>query len=394
VATYSFIPKDPFSLNKVELLQSGTPYFARLFELLEQAKHVIHIQFYIFNLDGTGRLVLEALVDAAKRGVKVFVVVDAYASEDINNKTLNLFTQHGINVRRFSTINYKGGLKLGRRMHHKIVWVDGEHALIGGINIADKYSGFDGKAAWLDFAVEVSGPICKNIQKVCNDILRNKWLRQAYKDFKTPDYNQNYTCESRIIQNDFFRRKLQISQTYRQAIRKSEKSVVIVASYFLPGNSLRRIIKRACDRGVKVTVILTGLSDVPFIKPAIIWLYDWMFRNNITIYEWEKSILHGKLAMIDDEWVTVGSFNLNELSDYGSLELNVEVKNKEFAATTNRLLQQIIKDGCKQITPETYRRRSLTIRFSRWFSYQLVRLILRFLFVFMQLRDDKKMSGF
>lgn len=395
MAKYTLIPKQAFTHNSIRILQSGQPYFARLFQLIEEAKYVIHLQFYIFDLDGTGRLVLGALKEAAKRGVKIFVVVDAYASDQINPETSAEFTDHGIHIKRFSPINYKGGIKLGRRLHHKIVWVDGKWALIGGINIADKYSGFHGKEPWLDFALEISGPVCINIKKVCDEVLHKQWLKQAYRNYKPELHKENLPYLSRVIQNDFFRRRLQISASYRQAIRHSHESLIIVASYFLPGNGLRRLIKRACDRRVKVTIILVGMSDVPFIKPAIIWLYDWMFRNKITVYEWQRSVLHGKLAVVDHQWVTLGSFNLNELSDYGSLELNVEVNDQHFAVETEKYLQKIIDEGCKQIQPETYRKqKNWMIQFSRWFSYQLVRMALRFLFLFMQLKEGKKLSRF
>lgn len=395
MAKYTLIPKQAYTHNSLRILQSGQPYFARLFQLIEEARYIIHLQFYIFDLDGTGRLVLGALKEASNRGVKIFVVVDAYASEQINKETIAAFTDHGIHIKRFSPINYKGGIKLGRRLHHKIVWVDGKYALIGGINIADKYSGFHGKEPWLDFALEISGPVCINIKKVCDEVLHKQWLKQAYRNYRPEAHKDNLPYLSRIIQNDFFRRRLQISASYRQAIRHSSESLVIVASYFLPGNGLRRLIKRACDRGVKVTIVLVGMSDVPFIKPAIIWLYDWMFRNKITVYEWQKSVLHGKLAVVDHKWVTLGSFNLNELSDYGSLELNVEVSDEQFAKETENYLEKIIDEGCKLIQPETYKKqKNWIIQFSRWFSYQLVRAVLRFLFLFMQLKEGKKLSRF
>lgn len=396
LATYNFIPKQPFTHNGITLLRSGEPFFSRLFQLVEQAQHVIHIQFYIFDLDHTGRLVLEALQRAVQRGVQVFVVVDAYGSEDINRKTMSAFREHGIHIKRFSPINYKGGIRLGRRLHHKIVWIDGVSALVGGINIADKYSGYHGDEPWLDFAVEVSGPVCRSIQNVCDEIVHKRWIKHAYRHLSlSRDEEQGVLYSSRIIQNDFFRRRVQISGSYRHAIRKSRKSLVIVASYFLPGNGLRRLIKKASERGVEVTIVLAGLSDVPFIKPSIIWLYDWMFRNKITIYEWNKSVLHGKLAVADQRWVTVGSYNLNALSDYGSLELNVEVEDEGFARETVSFLQALIAEGCVPVGPEQYKKnKNWLIQFSRWCSYQVVRISLRILFLFMQLKQSKKASRF
>jgi cardiolipin synthase A/B len=395
LATYNLIPKQPFTHNQVKLVRSGQPFFARLFQLIEEARYVIHLQFYIFDLDGTGRLVVEALQQAAKRGVSVFVVVDAYGSEQINKKSKHIFTDHGIHIKRFSPVNYNGGIKLGRRLHHKIVWVDGQYAMIGGVNIADKYSGFHGEEAWLDFALEVSGPICNDIRTVCDEVLHKRWLKHAYRNLPVTRFDQHMPYLSRIIQNDFFRRRVQISGSYRRAVRRSNQSLTIIASYFLPGNGIRRMLKNASERGVKVTIILAGLSDVPFIKPSIIWLYDWMFRNNVTIYEWNRSVLHGKLAVSDHKWVTIGSYNMNALSDYGSLELNVEVKDEAFATSVEKHLEELISEGCRQILPEEYKKsKNWFIQFSRWASYQLVRIMLRILFLFMQVKQDRRVSRF
>ena len=170
----------PYRKNKVTLITSGKPFFTRLLQMIEGAKHLIHIQFYIFDLDATGKVVIQALEDAAARGVQVFIVVDGYASEHITPEFISNFSRKNIYIKQFSPIHTGNWFRVGRRLHHKIVWVDYIYALIGGINIADKYSGYHGKEPWLDFAVEVSGPILNDIKNVCEEVLPKKWLRQAY----------------------------------------------------------------------------------------------------------------------------------------------------------------------------------------------------------------------
>lgn len=381
----ALIPENTFTHNNVTLIGSGRPYFNRLLQLIHEAKQVIHLQVYIFDLDATGMQVLEALQQASSRGVEIFVVVDAYASEHINEKNMLLFTEHGIHVKRFSPLKAKKGWGLGRRMHHKIFWVDGHTALIGGINIADKYSGVNGQEPWLDFAVEVQGPLCARIRKVCDEVLPKRWTRRLYQVAYTGLPLQSLPHLSRITKNDWLRRRIEISGSYRQAIRRADKSLIIVASYFLPGNRIRRLLKRAVERGVLVRVVLVGNSDVPLVKPAMTYLYDWMLRNNILIYEWKKSVLHGKLAVADHQWVTVGSYNLNALSDYGSLELNVEVMDKDFARETERTLETIIANGCEPVNEQQFlKHKNWISQFLRWLSYVLVRLSLRVLFALMQ----------
>ncbi|MBP9690390.1 MAG: hypothetical protein KBE91_12305, partial [Bacteroidia bacterium] len=176
-----FKPALKLSNNSITLVNSGDAYFDLLLKLIREAKYVLHLQFYIFDLDKTGLLVLEELKLAVKRGVSVFVVVDAFGSEQITKKVTPLFTNNGIYIKRFSPIRNNKGLGLGRRLHHKLVWVDGHTALLGGINIADKYSGWAGQTPWLDFAVKIEGELCEDIRKTCDEILPNKLVKNMYK---------------------------------------------------------------------------------------------------------------------------------------------------------------------------------------------------------------------
>jgi cardiolipin synthase len=298
-----------------------------------------------------------------------------------------LFRANGIYVKRFSPIKNKRGYGIGRRLHHKIVWVDGHTALVGGINIADKYSGYQGEAPWLDFAVKVEGPLCNDIKKTCDEVIPKRLLKQVYRKLPKVVFSGDLPHQSRIRKNDWFRSRIEISRSYRQAFRRANKSITVVASYFLPGNRVRRLIKNASERGVQVTVILVGNSDVPFIKSAMTYLYDWMLRNNVSIYEWKNSILHGKIAVADSWWTTIGSYNLNALSDYGSLELNVEIYNEQFATDTEKVIQYYLETGCNQVKREQHASaKNWFVQLGRWFSYIAIRMALRLLFGLMQIR--------
>lgn len=379
------IIRNKYTLNRVELIQSGEPFFTCLIDLINQAQQVVHVQYYIFDLDVIGTRVLHALQQAAARGVKVLVVVDAYASAQITSQNAQLFTDYGILLKRFSPLKNKKGWGIGRRLHHKICWVDGKAALVGGINIADKYCGTPMLPAWLDFALLVKGPICIDIRKVCEEIWSRKLVKKLAKTKDTVLPNQASTFLSRITKNDWLRSRIEISSSYRYAFKHAQTDITIVASYFLPGNRMRRILKNAADRGVRVQIILVGDSDVPFVKPAMTYLYDWMLRHNMEIYEWQKSVLHGKLAVVDDRWVTVGSYNINALSDYGSLELNIETIDDTFAIQTKNVLNQLIHEGCIPVNQARFtQRKNWFKQFNLWLSYTLIRMALRLLFGLMQ----------
>ncbi len=150
--------------------------------------------------------------------------------------------------------------------------------------------------------------------------------------------------------------------------------------YFLPSRSLRTALKNAARRGVQVTVLLPGKSDLPMAKRATTYLYRWLLRNKIGIYEWEKSILHGKLAVIDRKWVTIGSYNLNHLSEYSSIEMNVEVLDEAFAAVTQNAMADLIKQSTAVTTDAYTHERSIPDKFLDWLSYIFARWGMLFLF--------------
>ena len=133
-------------------------------------------------------------------------------------------------------------------------------------------------------------------------------------------------------------------------------------------------------------VILAGLSDVMIAKHAERYMYDWLLRNKVTIYEYEEEVLHAKIAVSDGEWMTVGSYNVNSLSAYASIELNLDVKDKVFANIVENELETIIETQCEEITLETHQRsKNLFVQFRRWVSYYIIRVLFKlFTFYFRQ----------
>jgi cardiolipin synthase len=375
----------PFRKNcSVRLLQSGNDYFDRLFALIKEAKHSIHIQFYIFDADDTGLKTLSLLNEAAQRGVKVFLVVDGYASDKLTNKHMEEMKAHHIQFKRFAPIK-TSRFRIGRRMHHKVVLIDEQIALIGGINVANKYSGFDGQVPWLDFAVEVQGMVCKDIKRICESVWPRHLIRKMWKQLPRTTHSDAGTLAVKLLQNDWWRRRVEISGFYREAIAEAQSEIILVASYFFPGFKMRRQLMLARKRGVRIKILLAGRSDVILVKPAITYLYDWMFRNGIELYEWQPSVMHGKMAIFDRKICTVGSYNLNELSDYGSIELNVLIQNQTFSTDMARKVEGLIQENSLKVTQADFNQSArFYIRLYRWVSYQLIRLSLKILFAFMQ----------
>ena len=235
-----------------------------------------------------------------------------------------------------------------------------------------KYQGTKNTVPWLDYAVEINDEnIAKSLQELCRDIyFKNRIIRRK----KIISIFENTAVNSiSVLQNDWLKRKNEIFKTYINKISTAEKEIVIVSSYFLPGKRLINALKKASQKGVKIKLILSGISDVPMARRASCHLYSKLLRYNIELYEWKKSVLHGKAAVIDSNWTTIGSFNLNNLSSYASIEMNVAIDSEEFAKDYLVHLNEIITQ-CERITPETLKlTHGLTSKFINWVSYWISR---------------------
>ncbi len=340
--------------NDISLLHGGEEFFTALEQHIRSASRLVHLQIYILEPDDTGMRIIALLKDAAARGVQVYVVVDAFGSQNLTERHMQELASCGIHIRKFSLLFSGHGMGIGRRMHHKIFLADGEVAITGGLNISNKYRGWK-ETPWLDYGVKIRGPLCAEIEKVC----RLRWKRQfshGRNPFTAPA--PCGTMRARASRNDWFRNRVQISHSYIDMLRMAKKEVLMLSPYFLPGYHLTSVLLRTRRRGVRVVLVLPGISDVPLVKRATEHLYSTFLRHGIEIYEWKESVLHGKIALMDSAWCTIGSYNPNALSDYLSMELNIDIDNADFAAVLHEEVDLRILSRCRRITDDEYARSS------------------------------------
>lgn len=383
----SFSTKGFTSRNEIRLIRGGAPYFSALLQLINDAQHALHLQMYIFEPDETGQQVLNALCAAAQRGVRVYFLLDGYASQQLHKTHLQQLLQKGVKFRWFEPLLKSHSFYFGRRLHQKVCVADALYALVGGINISNRYNDLPNQPAWLDWAVWVKGEVALKLYRVCIELwTKAGWMRNGKREkFFAPDNQDQWPttiCYVRARRQDWVRFRTEIASSYLQMIQKSEREVILLSSYFLPGRKMRKAIIGARLRGVDVQVIATGKSDVWIAKQAERYLYRWMLKNNVQLYEYQTNVLHGKLACADNTWVTIGSFNINFISAYASVELNLEVIDEAFTAQVKTQLQQLMQLESVRILPQN---QPLAVRF--WTGllqktcYDLVRLIF-FLFTF------------
>jgi cardiolipin synthase A/B len=370
--------------NRVSLIRGGEEYFTSFKDIVRRAERSIHLQTYIYEADDTGEEIALELINAASRGVLVYILLDGYASRKLPDSFINRFKEAGIHFRFFEPVLRSNSFYFGRRLHHKVLVADAQFALVAGVNISNKYNDMPGEPAWLDWAIQVEGESATELYKICVGL----WVKfpaevnRIISAEKLPVVDATWNCPVRVRRNDWVTRKNEISRSYLEMFNKANNEIIIMSSYFLPGRVFRKRLARAVRRGVKIKLILAGASDVMVSKQAERYMYRWLFRNGIEIYEYPHNILHGKLAVYDEAWVTGGSYNVNNISAYASIELNLDINDSHFAKHVCSTLQEIIQKDCIQITEDVYKvSYNIFERFLQYLSYEIVRLVF-FLFTF------------
>ncbi|MGK6351481.1 phospholipase D-like domain-containing protein [Parapedobacter sp. DT-150] len=371
-----FLPNHP-----VRLLTGGRTFFSLLIQLIGHAQESIHLQVYIYESDETGEQVADALIAAARRGVAVYVLVDGYGSQTLKKSLISKLKENGVHFRVFEPLFRSKRFYIGRRMHQKVLVVDARYAIVTGANIGDRYNDKPGQPAWLDFALCLEGEAAVKLCELCwttwKSVPRVKPSDVRCKPGSaTFDFGHEDRCAVRIRRNDWVRRKYDITRTYKEIFRKATTRVVLLSSYFLPGTAVRRDISAAIKRGVRIQLIICSRMDVPLVKDAERSMYGWLLRHGVEIYEYSGNMLHGKLATCDEEWMTLGSFNVNDLSARVSVELNLDMQGSSFVQRTIRELEHIMNNQCVRIHESDFEAKNKPLnRLMHWLALKILRII-------------------
>jgi cardiolipin synthase len=372
--------------NRLALLCCGDAYFPALLEAIAAARREIFLQTYIFANDAIGQAVAAALTDAARRGVKVRVLVDGFGSRDFVSTFGEALRAAGVaalafraEIARFPDVFRLRRNRL-RRLHRKLIAIDERVAFVGGINIIDDRNAPAHIGPRLDYAVRVEGPLLIPIWNT----LRRDWEKVAWVSLKHRDrLPPNDQPRPRVagfqqaafLPRNSIRHRNTIANAYLEAMRAARVSIVIANAYFFPGLRFRRALTNAARRGIRVTVLLQGKSDHPVLHYAAQTLYGLLLRAGVRIFEYQRGFLHAKVAVIDQKWATVGSFNIDPFSLFLARESNVAVLDGQFSVELDASLNQVIADGARELTLETLGRQSWFIRPLRWLCYGLVYLM-------------------
>jgi cardiolipin synthase len=344
--------------NRARLLENGEAFFPAVFDAIRAAQSEVVIETFILFEDKVGQELHAVLIGAARRGVQVDVMVDGFGSADLTTEFTRPLTEAGVRLRTFDPVSRFLGIrfKVLRRMHRKIVVVDARCAFVGGINFSCDHLADFGPQAKQDYAVELEGPIVEEVHRFAVSALRADHARHDVRPSRpaTPcDAAPTHgDVQALFVTRDNIEHRNDIERHYRAAIRTARKRVLIANAYFFPGYRLLRQLTRAARRGVEVRLILQGEPDMPIVKTAASMLYEYLQRHGVHIHEYYQRPLHGKVAVIDDDWATVGSSNLDPLSLALNLEANVVLRDAGFAGELRERLEYLIEHDCKEVAPQ------------------------------------------
>ncbi|MFM2399032.1 MAG: hypothetical protein RL341_1189 [Pseudomonadota bacterium] len=375
--------------NDVTLLAGGAAFFPALLEAIDAARREIFLETYIFNEDSAANAVRDALVRAAQRGVKVRLIIDGFGSGEYGRRLARELPPLGVAVRIYRPERWwqtflGRGRELLRRLHRKLCVIDEQVAFVGGINLLDDLIDPNHgplSAPRFDFAVRLRGPVVRNISLSMRRLawqLHFSSLTQPPGGF--PRFSQLGGTNSMpgglpvaFVPRDNLRFRSTIEEAYLEVIGSARKNIVMANAYFFPGRRLRRALVEAAGRGVQVQLLLQGKVEYPIQHYGTQALYGQLLEAGVQIFEYTASFLHAKVAVVDDEWATVGSSNIDPFSLSLAREANVIVRDANFAQELLAHLNTAIQHGADPVHVQEFAQRSLLVRLKNWLAYGVLR---------------------
>jgi|SRR5579862_9511869 len=363
--------------NRIDLLRDGAGAYPRMIEAIARARRFILLETYIFSDDFVGRRFARALASKARQGVDIRVLYDSLGSKATPREFFGWMRSQGIRVQAFHPIRpFLHGLRYRSRNHRKVLIIDGHTAFVGGLNLSREYAARqEGGEGWRDTEIEIMGPAASELARLSLDFWPTEWnhppaLRIALEDPPAQEGGSPVL----ILGSSRLRDRFKISRHLRFAFRQARQRIWIANPYFLPSPALRGELLRATQRGVDVRLLVPRSSDVPPALFASQRLFQRFLRWGIRIFEWPGPMMHAKTAVIDAQWSTVGSYNMDPLSLLLNDELTAVMLDRGFGARLEAMFREDF-EASTELTPEAWQKRGWFRRITEKICY-VFRMIL------------------
>ena len=345
--------------NSATLLENGDGVFPAITMDIRQAKLSVNVEVYIFMDDEAGKLVAEAMMEAARRGVQVRLLVDAQGSKLGSLK--KELTAAGVICQSYRPLHKYAAF--GRRTHRKLVIVDGTIGYTGGFGIDQRWLGdARNKKEWHDSGVRVTGPVVAQMQSIFSEDWTFTTGEILAGDTFYPKMDSTGTMQAQAIKSSKGDASSLPKMLYFMAIQSARTSIHIQNAYFLPDAQIRKALAEAAKRGVEVKVIVPGTEiDVPMVRLASRHHYGSMLKGGVKIYEYQPTMLHDKTLIVDGLFTTIGSINVDVRSMSKNAEESLSFYDQPFAELMEAMFQRNLKRS-HEVTYDAWHHRGVTTR--------------------------------
>jgi cardiolipin synthase len=339
--------------NNITTLLNGNQIFPAMLSAIRSAKRSINFETYIFWNGQIAREFTEALAERARAGVKVSAIFDAQGTRKMGLENLARLREAGVEVVKYHSIFWLDPRRYNNRSHRKLLIVDGRVGFIGGAGIADLWTGnAESPQHWRDNHYKVTGPVVAQLQA----IFMANWLKTRGNVLHGADYfpplENTGSYLAQAIRSSA--RNTNLNLMYLLAIASAQKTLRIENAYFLPDELIRNELIAAAKRGVKVEIIVPGkLIDQKLVRAASKRHWPELMKAGIKIYEYQPTMVHVKLIVVDDTFVSVGSGNFDNRSIQLNDEANLDVLDRNFATQQTRLFEMDKRQSREVILDKT-----------------------------------------
>lgn len=386
--------------HSAQLLRCGQEYFPALLRAIAEARYEVRLETYIFHFDPSGEQVAAALEAAARRGVQVYLLVDGVGTEHIPEQWVQRWEEAGVHWQVYAPLGAWGLLhpRNWRRLHRKLCVVDAALAFCGGINVLDDFR----DPVWgpqqtprFDFAVRLTGPVVQDIRIALASLWRRLEVNRQLKRLQLRNARGTLRASlpriahdavpvpapvadvrAALVLRDNVRNRRRIERAYLRAIAEARSEIILANAYFLPGRKLRRALVQAARRGVNVRVLVQGRYEYFMQFHGSRPVFGALVAAGVQIFEYQSAFLHAKVAVVDGQWATVGSSNLDPLSLLLAREANVVIVNTEFAAALRARLLDAIASGAQLLDGVALSRRGWRQRLRDYLAFAAMRSLL------------------
>jgi cardiolipin synthase A/B len=354
--------------NAATLCENGDGCFAAMLQAIAGARTSVNLENYIFGHDATGMLFAQALAERARAGIEVRLLVDSLGSS--LGPLQDLMTAAGAKVFEYKPLRVYSIFRVGSRTHRRILTVDGTIGFTGGIGLDDRWKG-DARnpKEWRDTMVRVAGPVVAQLQRIFLEDWMHTTGEVLHGDAQFPAIAPAGTRSAQAVASSRTDQSSRAKLQFYMAIQAARERIWIENAYFVPDRQIREGLVHAAARGVDVKVIVPGKHiDVPYVQGASRFHYGELLDGGVQIFEFQPTMLHNKVMVVDSIWTTIGSINFVNRSMSKNAEVSVIVYDQAFAAEVERMVERDLA-RCEVLSKQAWKKRGLLPRIGEVFFW-------------------------